>query len=69
MGGSWEAAVSGARGACVRVWPVLQAVRRVCVCGGERRRGGLGPAMPAAAGHGGGGGGAGGGELAARAAR
>lgn len=36
MGGSWEAAVSGARGACVRVWPVLQAVRRVCVWGGAQ---------------------------------
>lgn len=43
MGGSWEAAVSGARGACARVWPVLQAVCRVCVWGGA---GGAGSALP-----------------------
>ena len=41
MGGSWEAALSGARGACVRVWPVLRAGRRVL--GGAE---GAGSALP-----------------------
>ena len=35
MGGSWEAAVSGARGACVRVWPALRAAG--CVREGRAR--------------------------------